>query len=228
MKFAVIEGLDGSGKSTQINMLHEYLKKNNIPFEYIHFPRTDSPVYGDLVARFLRGELGDNESVNPYLVALIYAGDRNDAANLIRNWQKNNVLVLVDRYVYSNIAYQCAKLEGWDKKEELKNWILNLEYSYNQIPKPDVNIFLNVPFEFTKSRLTASRSGDDRDYLQGKADIHEANLDFQGKVREMYLHLSKSETSLQLVDCSDNGQMLPPDAIFNKILDVLIRYKVIS
>ena len=110
MKFAVIEGLDGSGKSTQLSMLKNYLKAHKISFEYLHFPRTDSPVFGELIARFLRGELGENNAVNPYLVALIYAGDRNDASGLIRGWLNENKLVIVDRYVFSNIAYQCAKI----------------------------------------------------------------------------------------------------------------------
>ena len=79
MALLVIEGLDGAGKSTQVRLLQEYLIANGMKYEYLHFPRTDSPVYGDLIARFLRGELGDNNSVNPYLVALIYAGDRADS-----------------------------------------------------------------------------------------------------------------------------------------------------
>jgi dTMP kinase len=221
MKFAVIEGLDGSGKSTQVTMLQDYLKQKKIPFQFLHFPRTNSPIFGELVARFLRGELGDNDKVNPYLVALIYAGDRNDASTIIKQWIKDDVFVLVDRYVYSNIAYQCAKLSSWEEREKLKYWILNLEYNYNQIPMPDVNIFLDVPFDFTKSRLTSGRDGGDRDYLNGKVDIHEASLDFQGKVREIYHHLAKSEKRLRMIDCSENGEMLKPDAIFNKIIEVL-------
>ena len=73
MALLVIEGLDGAGKSTQVGLLQNYLKSKGVNYEYLHYPQTDSPVYGDLIARFLRGELGEINAVNPYLVALIYA-----------------------------------------------------------------------------------------------------------------------------------------------------------
>lgn len=79
MRFTVIEGLDGSGKSTQIKLLLKHLEGKNIPFRFLHFPRTDSPIYGELISRFLRGEFGEMSTVHPYLVALIFAGDRNEA-----------------------------------------------------------------------------------------------------------------------------------------------------
>jgi dTMP kinase len=228
MKFAVIEGLDGSGKSTQISMLHNYLKNNKIDYEYLHFPRTDSPIYGDLVARFLRGEFGDNNQVNPYLVALIYAGDRKDAATLIQSWLSSNKLVIVDRYVFSNIAYQCAKLSSLDEKLKLKEWILNLEYEYHKLPKPDVNVFFDVPFSFTVERLSGGRTGADRDYLNGAVDIHEADMSFQGKVREMYLDMAKSEQSLKMISCYDGEKMMKPELIFEKLIQCLKDNNILS
>ncbi|GAI13283.1 unnamed protein product, partial [marine sediment metagenome] len=185
----VIEGLDGSGKSTQIDRLLAYLEHKGINHQYLHFPRTDEGYYGELIARFLRGDLGPLESVHPYLVALIYAGNRHDAGEMIASWLENGITVVADRYVVSNIAFQCAKLETAEEKEALRDWILKFEYGYHKIPRPDMNIFLDVPFQFTRQKLKGERSGEDRDYLNGKTDIHEQDLDFQKKVRQVYLDL---------------------------------------
>lgn len=221
-KFIVIEGLDGSGKSTQINLLKKHLEKQNIKYKYLHFPRTDSEIYGDLIAKFLRGELGDINAVSPYLVALLYAGDRDNAKTLINNWLKDDYLVIVDRYVNSNIAFQCAKLTDDEEKNKLRKWINHLEYEHFKIPKPDLSIFVDVPFAFTSQKLTEQRTGDDRDYLKGKKDIHEENIDFQYNVKKEYLKIVNSEAKFELIDCSkDENTILSPDEIFEKIISVL-------
>jgi len=229
MKFIVIEGLDGSGKSTQIKKLRNYLEHNDLAYEYLHFPRTDSRIYGDLIARFLRGELGDIKSVNPYLIALIYAGDRNDAKKLINQWASQEKIVIVDRYVYSNIAFQCAKLKTEKEKIELSRWIKDLEYNYFQIPRPELNIFLDVPFEFTKHNLTKQRSGDDRSYLKGKEDIHEKNVDFQNEVRKIYLHEAQNDSQLKIIRCADEkGVMADKDVVFDQLIGLLKQENIIT
>jgi dTMP kinase len=221
-RFLVLEGLDGAGKSTQINFLKEFLETNEIKYKYVHFPRTDAPFFGELVARFLRGEFGNLNQVDPYLVGLIYAGDRHHAKEMIEKWLDDGYFVIVDRYVYSNIGFQCAKIEDKEEKERLKNWIIDLEYNFYKIPKPDISLFLDVPFEFTKQKLTQERKGDDRDYLQGKEDIHEASLDFQKNVRKVYIDLGQLDKNFRIIDCSDEqGQMLLPKLIFDKIINTL-------
>ena len=219
MGFLVIEGLDGSGKSTQLKMLREYLDRRNVPFKYLHFPRLEEGVYGKLIARFLRGEMGANHQVDPYLVALIFSGDRTDASLLIREWMGEGYLVIVDRYVYSNIAFQCAKLSSAEERDSLRDWILEFEFAYNKLPKPDVNLYLNVPFEFTMEQLKNTRDGDDRAYLKGERDIHEENLDFQEQVRQVYLSLTDHVEDLKIIQCMDQkGSMLAPGAISDLIV----------
>lgn len=229
MAFIVIEGLDGAGKSTQLNMLRNLLDSKGMKFEYLHFPRVDEGVFGNLVSMFLRGDLGANSQVNPYLVALIYAGDRNDAKQTINKWIADDRLVIIDRYVYSNIAYQGAKIADKAKKEELRRWILNLEFDYYGIPRPDLSLFLDVPFVFTAKSLTSHREGDDRKYLQGKQDIHEADLNFQEQVRQEYLDLASTESNFELVKCyADDNQMLSPEKVFEKIVAQLNSYGVLK
>jgi len=222
MKFITIEGLDGSGKSTQVKLIRNYFEKNNIKYQYLHFPILDSPFFGEMISKFLRGDLGDNNQVDPYLVAMLYAGDRNNMAVQIRTWLSEGTVVLVDRYVMSNIAYQCAKLNTKEEQETLKNWILDFEYNYYKIPKPDLNIYLDVPFSFTQEQLQSERSGDDRDYLQGKQDIHEADLIFQQKVKNMYDQQTTNLDEINKVLCTDSdGKMLAKELIFDKLIALI-------
>ncbi len=220
--FIVLEGLDGAGKSTQISKLRQMFSDKGVETEYLHFPRFDSPIYGDLIAKFLRGELGTLEEVNPYLVSLLYAGDRADAASMLRGWLAEGKAVILDRYVYSNVGYQCAKIADKQERDTLRDWIINLEYNFNNIPRPELSIFLDVPFEFTAASLSKQREGDDRDYLNGKADIHEASLSLQQCVREVYLDVAKVDESLKIVNCADsNGAMATPEVIFERIKSLL-------
>ena len=201
--FIVLEGLDGAGKSTQIRMLRQLFADRGVESEYVHFPRFDSPVYGQLIARFLRGEFGGVQEVDPYLVALIFAGDRADAAPQIRQWLAEGKAVVLDRYVYSNVGFQCAKLPAGEERDRLADWIVNLEFGHNALPRPDLSLFLDVPFAFTERKLSEVREGDDRDYLQGGQDIHEASLQLQQDVRSVYLASAAKDPSLRVVDCSD-------------------------
>lgn len=222
MKLFVIEGVDGAGKSTQIKMLQNFFTQLGYRNEYLHFPRTDAPYFGELIARFLRGEFGSLNEVDPYLVAMLYAGDRKDAAMMISQWLSEGKVVLLDRYTYSNVAYQCAKLRDHESQERLMKWIFSLEFDHFRIPKPDLNIFLDVPFSFTEKKLSSARTGSDRNYLQGIRDIHEDSLEFQRTVRDIYLRVSKNDGNLALVDCSNGkGAMRPPADIFESILAML-------
>lgn len=228
MKLFVIEGVDGAGKSTQIKLLRDFFSKKGYDCEYMHFPRTEAPYFGELIARFLRGEFGSINNVDPYLVAMIYAGDRKDASEIISKWLRDGKIVLLDRYTYSNIAYQCAKLTGTKAQDDLLNWILSLEFEHFTIPKPDLNIFLDVPFAFTENKLLNARTGSDRLYLNGIRDIHEESMEFQRKVRDIYLKVALTDKRLAVVNCSNTkGDILPPENIFNLILKVFNERKLI-
>lgn len=228
-KFVVIEGLDGSGKSTQIRLLKNYLDSQKTKYRYLHFPRTDSPIYGEMISRFLRGEFGKVNSVNPYFVTLLYAGDRENAKPIIKRWLSEDYIVIVDRYVYSNIAFQCAKVDTPEEKEELEKWVLDLEYGYNKIASPSISIYLHVPFEFIINKLADRQPRNDRTYLNGKIDIHEASTELQKKVEIEYLKLVDKNSDFHLVNCrTPDGNMLPPKVINSKIISTLLSLNIIK
>jgi dTMP kinase len=219
MPLIVLEGLDGAGKSTQLRLLQSRAEETGHDTGFMHFPRTDTPLYGETIARFLRGDFGEQDEVDPYTVALLFAGDRAAAAPVLRKWLDQGRYVFLDRYVYSNVGFQCAKVREPEARRRLKEWILELEFGIYAIPVPDVSLFLDVPFRFTEARLSSQRGGRDRDYLQGGRDIHEGSLDLQRRVREVYLDAAEADPSLRIMDCSDGeGRMLAPEAVFAKIV----------
>jgi dTMP kinase len=207
-RFIAIEGLDGAGKSTQIALLTSYFNKQGIETRFVHFPIVQEGVFGELIAKFLRGEFGDVKNVHPQLVALLFAEDRKAFAHTINEWLANGYVVLVDRYVLSNIAFQCAKLENEKEKKELREWINMFEYEYNRIPQPDLSIYLDVPFSFTEQALTQRRSGEERKYLNGKEDIHEKDFSLQLAVKREYEILADTDPSITKIICYDSDKKM--------------------
>lgn len=225
-RLIVIEGLDGSGKSTQVRKLRSFLSDGCQPegLTYIHFPRYDAPVYGPMIGKFLRGGYGGLDAVHPQLVALLYAEDRRTAVPVMRAALDAGGVVLLDRYVYSNVAYQCAKVSDGREREKLRDWIMQTEYVDFGLPRPDINIFLDVPIGFVEGKLAAGRKGGDRDYLEGGQDINEADMAFQKAVREVYLDECRRDADFVRLDCADkDGAMLPPDEIFSLITKIIER-----
>jgi dTMP kinase len=108
------------------------------------------------------------------------------------------------------------------------HWILSLEFKHFAIPEPDLNVFLDVPYTFTEKNLTESRTGNDRNYLNGTRDIHEESILFQKKVRDIYLRVSESDNHLEVINCSNShGEMLRPSGIFDLIIKVIHDRKLI-
>ena len=222
-KFIVIEGADAVGKSTQLELLKKFFHKKKLKYKFFHFPRYDCPIYGEMISRFLKGDFGNAHEVNPYFVSLLYAGDRNDAKEIIRKWIKQGYFVLADRYFYSNVAFQSAKINNPEEKANFKHWIETLEYGYNRIPHPDLSIFLHVPFNFIINQLKNERKGIDREYLRGAKDIHENDLELQENVEREYLELVKVKKDFYLIECfSREKGILHPEEIHKRIVHLLI------
>jgi dTMP kinase len=221
-KIIVVEGLDGAGKSTQIELLKAKLESIGIDYKYIHFPMLNQGRYGELIAEFLRGEYGAVKDVHPKLVAVLFANDRKEHIEKINQWAKEGYFVLMDRYVNSNIAFQCAKIEDESEKEKLKEWILDFEFNYNKLPLPSLSFFLNVSLESISKSLSTIRSGNERDYLFGKKDIHEESLALQKNVHKEYLKMLTEQSNFIGIDCCDeNNQLLSPGIINNMIINKL-------
>jgi len=216
-KLIVIEGGDGSGKTTQTALLLKYLSNNNIPHVHLDFPQYDT-FYGDLVAKFLRGELGKLENVSPYLAALPFALDRSKFALEIQNHLNHRKLVISNRYVTSNMAHQASKFI--DKNDRLKfvKWIEELEYVQNQMPKEDIVFYLKLPPDITDD-LTLKKST--RAYLNGVKDIQEEDFTHRTTTIDMYDFLSETNKKWIPIDCLKHGTLLKETEIHSKIIEHL-------
>lgn len=216
-KFIVLEGTDGSGKGTQLELLADKLKSLKIKFKKIDFPRYEENEYGKLIGRYLKGDFGGLNEVNPYLASLPYAGDRMLAGPQINKWLKEGNLVISNRYVLSNKAYMGARFEK-DRKQFL-NWLDNLEYKVNKIPREDLVIFLYVHPEIGQNNVDLKAN---RQYLGNKKrDILEEELEYQIKVLDVYLQLAKQNPNWIVLECTVNGQMKTKEEIHREILETL-------
>lgn len=217
-KLIVIDGGDGSGKTTQSELLVSYLKAHDTQVKYFDFPRYYTSFHGQIVGRFLAGEFGKLDDISPYLASLAYALDRASAKEEMDMWLARGGVIVSNRYATSNMAHQGARLPE-EKRNEFLEWIDELEYKVHKIPREDIVIYLHVPWE-VGVELT-KRKGD-REYISGKsADIAEADMDHRKAAELMYLHLAKKRKNWVVIECIENGKILPKDSIHAKILSVL-------
>lgn len=170
--FIVIEGSDGSGKSTQFNLLREFFERQNKKVKTYKFPRYEKPS-SHFVTSYLNGHYGDANSLGAHTPSLFYALDRFEAGSEIRKDIEEGNVVLCDRYVGSNMAHQGQKINDEAERRAYFEWVHNLEFSMLGIPKPHVNIVLLMPAEIASKRMEQRET---RDYTEKQKDIHEADI----------------------------------------------------
>lgn len=219
-KFIVLESCDAGGKSTQVKLITEYYENLGKKVKMIHFPMYGHNVFSDLISRFLRGEFGNVDEVDPKFVANIYAMDRYMyKKQLLKDLEENDIIVM-DRYVHSNMAFQGAKMKDDMSVIKMVQFISDFEFNFLELPYPDLIIYFDVPINTIEKRLNSNRVGSDRDYLNGQKDIHEADIEFQKKVRNEYL-LLKNYKNYHIINCSDNEKIFSPTELFDKYKGLL-------
>ncbi len=210
-KLIVIEGTDGSGKSTQFQRMSERLEKEGNTFRHIVFPRY-SQESSALIRMYLGGEFGTSPSdVNAYAASAFYAVDR--FASYKQDWGKwyeAGGLVLSDRYTTSNAVHQASK-ELPERRDEFLKWLYEFEYDKLQLPKPDLVLYLDVPTDFTEKLL---RSREEK--TNTHADIHEQDMQYLATCRESG-RAAAEYYGWTVIRCVENGAMRSIEDIHEEI-----------
>ena len=199
-KLIVIEGTDGSGKSTQFALLSKHLQEDQVAFKHIVFPRYNKESSA-LIRMYLGGAFGDKPSdVGAYAASAFYAVDRYASYKMDwGQWYEEGGLVLSDRYTTSNAVHQASKETGESQKEYLR-WLYDFEYEKLGLPRPHKTVFLDMPVEISQKLLSARYNGD-----ESKKDIHEQNVDFLKACREAALYVANRDGWI-IIPCNNGDK----------------------
>lgn len=210
-KLIVIEGTDGSGKSTQFRLLTDRLESERVKFQKLVFPQYSEPSSA-LIRMYLGGEFGKSPSdVNAYAASAFYSVDRYASYRKVwGKWYEEGGLVVSDRYTTSNAVHQASK-EPEDKREDFLNWLYDFEYDKLGLPRPDLVIYLDVPTDFTEKMLRHRESE-----THTHADIHEQDMQYLATCRRMG-RAAAEHYGWTVIRCVRNGAMRSMEDIHEEI-----------
>jgi len=219
--FIVIEGTDGSGKTTQFKMLVSALRRTGRKVSTLDFPQ-----YGQMSAYFieqyLNGHYGDSRQVSPYLASLFYALDRYSTKSQLVDWLKQGRVVIANRFTLSNAAHQGGKIKSGSTRRKYWQWLFNFEFNILGLPRPDITILLRLPAKQAQ-KLVMNKIP--RRYLKkgAKRDIHESDLKHLKAAERQYLILAKM-VQARTIECVEQGRLLTPGEIHRKVWSKVNHY----
>ncbi len=225
-KLIVIEGTDCSGKETQSNMLHEALNKMGIKTAKMQFPMYDTPTGKIIGGPYLgKPQYGEGyfpegaANVNPKVAALYYTADRVYNFYKIEEQLAKGNNVILDRYVDSNMAHQAGKIENEIEQNDMINWLDKLEYGFLGLQRPDLVIFLYVPFEVAK-KLKESRTYE-------APDQHEKNENHLKCAERAYLKLA-NKYFYDVLPCTKDGEIKTREQIHEEVKKIIVEKYYLS
>jgi dTMP kinase len=207
-KLIVLDGTDGSGKATQTQLLLARLRREGHRVATLDFPQYENNFFGQLLRRYLRGDLG--KPIDPYLVSVIYAADRWESKEKILQWLKEGRIVVLDRYVSANQIHQGSRMRDGHERRTFLRWLDHLEHSVFSLPRPNLVLFLHVPAKVSQ-RLMGNRA---RDQMESDRKHQEASV-------RASLALVRNMNRWKKVECARGGQILSREEIHERIFKAI-------
>ncbi len=212
-KLIVIEGIDGSGKKTQTDLLIKRLRREGFRVRTIDFPQYDNNFFGKFIGECLAGKHGDFVGLDPKIASVLYAADRFESSKRIKKWLEDGFVVIADRYASANQVHQGGKIQDARKRREFLKWLQVMEFDIFKIPQPDAIVFLNVPLKLSLQLLENGDAKKRKAYLDGKKDAHESDPQHLLNAKRSALNLVKEQNNWIDIRCVRNGKLLSREEI---------------
>ncbi len=223
--FIAFEGLDGSGKSTQAELLAEKLNKEKGEVFEVDFPQYGNKSAGPL-EKYLNGEYGGEDDVRPEVASIFFACDRYDGSFKLKEELSKGSILIADRYTASNAGHQGGKITDKEKRREFIKWLYKLEYEIFEIPRPDISFILKTTPELAFKKSKEKKKEKKKKVISAvgeeakDGDIHERSLNHLERALDSYLFLAEEHPDEYFVieSVDDDGRLLPPEKIHQKII----------
>lgn len=221
--FIVIDGADGSGKATQTKLLAKRLRKDGHKVLLIDFPGYYRNLFGKLIGECLAGEHGDFLATDPYIVSVLYAADRFESSEMIREHLAEGGVVIADRYASSNQMHQGAKIKDGAKQKKFLLWLDKMEFGTFQIPRPDIVLYLDVPVAVSRRLLEKNeeKMAKKKRYLKGKKDVAESDIDHLTQSIKTAAGIVRRKNNWKHVRCVEKDNLLPKEIIHKRVYDIV-------
>jgi len=217
-KFIVIEGIDGTGKATQLELLKKFLRKRKTKIKIDSYPHYETSVWGKMAGQLQMGQFGDPSKISPYLSVLPYMIDEYFGGQQIEKWLEKGYLVLADRYFTSGV-HQVGKLEGGEQKR-YRRWLWQTGWRELGICRPDLVIVLHLPLKIS---MELAKGKKQRQYTNGRGrDLVERDVDYQRKSAQEYLRMCRIQKDWVLIRCfSRQEKLMTKEEVHRQVVKIL-------
>ena len=218
-KLIVIDGTDASGKATQTGLLIKPLKQDGHKVKVVDFPDYYGNFFGAFIGHCLSEQYYNFVKVHPKIASVLYAADRFESSDKIKNWLEEGNIVIANRYASANQIHQGGKISNTKKRKVFLKWLAKMEYEVFKIPKPDAVFYLSVPIPVVLKLIKERDRKKNRDYLGKKKDVHEKDVKFLENSRKSALWLARTQKGWLKIECVKNGVLENRESIHKKVYE---------
>ncbi len=215
--FIVIDGTDGSGKATQVELLSKRLTKEGRTVKVVDFPEYYKNFFGKFIGHCLTEQYYNFIHIHPKIASVLYAADRWESSKEIRTWLEKGYVVIANRYVSANQIHQAGKIKNTAKRRDFLKWLDEMEYDVFGIPRPDTVIYLSVPLKVSQALIKKRNKEVSRSYKGKKKDATETDINYMESSRKSALKLIKELNNFNKIDCAPKGELLSRETIHEQV-----------